>query len=97
MTLHRDPSLGKTLVTLKSMMRAFRENGERVLLELESLTATKNKVGEAVPDSLQELLTEFKQVFEEPGGSYLAPEVGPCDYTATKGATSECSALSGQV
>ena len=37
-TLYGDPSLSKTLVTLKSMMRAFRENGEGVLLELGSLT-----------------------------------------------------------
>ena len=34
MTLQGDLSLSKTLVSLKSMMKAFCENGESVLLEL---------------------------------------------------------------
>ncbi|XP_052188845.1 uncharacterized protein LOC127799137 [Diospyros lotus] len=51
-TLLGDPSLSKTLVTLKSMMKAFRENGEGVLLELRSLTAEEKKGEEVVPGEL---------------------------------------------
>lgn len=67
-TLYGDPSLNKTLVTLKLIMRVFRENGEGVLLELGSLTTQEEDAGWVVPDSLQELLVEFKHVFEEPCG-----------------------------
>ena len=44
------------------------ENGEGVLLELGCLIAAENKPGGAAPDSLHELLMEFKHVFGEPGG-----------------------------
>ena len=37
-TLHGDPSLSKTLVIMKYMMKAFRKGGEGVLLELGCLT-----------------------------------------------------------
>lgn len=61
--LHGDPSLGKTSVTLKSIIKAFRENG--VLLELGSLTTKVEQADATVPDILQELLTDFREVFEE--------------------------------
>ncbi|KAL2503468.1 Transposon Tf2-8 polyprotein [Abeliophyllum distichum] len=38
-TLQGDPSLSKTLVSMKSMIKAFRENGEGVLLELGNITS----------------------------------------------------------
>ena len=50
-TLHGDPNLSKTLVTLKSMMKAFRENGG-VLLELGSLIVEDKMAEEAVPRDL---------------------------------------------
>ncbi|XP_052203652.1 uncharacterized protein LOC127808947 [Diospyros lotus] len=65
-TLHGDPSLSKTLVTMKSMMKAFRKGGEGVLLELGCLTAEAVEVD--IPDSLQEVLSDFEAVFEEPRG-----------------------------
>lgn len=36
-TLQGDPSLSKMLVSLKSMMKAFKESGKGILLELGSL------------------------------------------------------------
>ncbi|KAL2480924.1 putative mitochondrial protein [Abeliophyllum distichum] len=41
--LQGDPSLSKTLVSMKSMIKAFREKGEGVLLELGSITADFNE------------------------------------------------------
>lgn len=46
------------------MMKALRENGG-VLLELASLTAEVKEARAEYLGSLQELLTEFKEVFEE--------------------------------
>ncbi|XP_052196517.1 uncharacterized protein LOC127803919 [Diospyros lotus] len=72
-TLLGDPSLSKTLVTLKSMMKAFREKGG-VLLELGSLTAEEKKGEEMVLGELQDPLTDFKEVFKEHCG--LPPHRG---------------------
>lgn len=38
-TLQGDPSLSKTLVTLKAMMKALKDSGEGVLIELGCLSA----------------------------------------------------------
>lgn len=65
-TLHGDPSLSKTLVTMKSMMKAFRKGGEGVLLELGCLMV--EEVEGKIPISLQGVLSDFKAVFEEPCG-----------------------------
>ena len=91
--LHGDPSLDKTLVTLKSMMKAFRESGEGVLLELGSLTAKVIEARVAVPDNLQEVVTEFKVVFEEPCGLPPAPEAGSYYYAATWDFFGKCETL----
>ena len=37
MTLRGDPSLGKTMVTLKGMMRTIRHEGEGILIELNEI------------------------------------------------------------
>ena len=65
-TLHGDPSLSKTLVTMKSIMKAFRKGREGVLLELGSLMAEAVEV--KILNSLQGVLSDFKAVFEEPCG-----------------------------
>ena len=61
-----DPSLSKTSVTMKSMMKAFWKDGEGVLLELGCLSAEAVEV--KIPNNLQGVLTDFKAVFKEPCG-----------------------------
>jgi len=70
-TLQGDPSLSKTLVSLKVMMKAFRENGEGVLLELGMVAAEFNEFQVETPFFLEEVLAEFEGVFANPEG--LAP------------------------
>ena len=77
-TLHGDASLSKTLVTMKSMMKAFRKGGEGVLLELGCLTTEEVEV--KIPNSLQGVLSNFNVVFEEPCG---LPHQRRWDHTIT--------------
>lgn len=42
--LRGDPSLSKILVTMKSMIKAFTENGEGLLLELGRITTEVNEL-----------------------------------------------------
>ena len=51
-TLQGDPSLSKTLVSLKSMVKAFKGGGERVLLELGALVAGYESNEGADPEEL---------------------------------------------
>jgi len=62
-TLQGDPSLSKTLVSLKTMVKAFKEGGEGVLLELGALTTNYESNEGAVPEKLQGVLVEFNKVF----------------------------------
>ena len=48
-SLQGDPSLSKTLVSLKAMMKAFKENGEGVLLEIGKVAAKFNELQRDCP------------------------------------------------
>ena len=41
MTLRGDPSLGKTMVSLKAMMKTIRHEGEGILIELNEIKVNK--------------------------------------------------------
>ena len=67
-TLQGDPSLSETLVSLKAMVKAFRENGEGMLLELGTMaTKIKEAQGEALV-MLKGVLAKFESVFSAPEG-----------------------------
>lgn len=72
--LHGDPSLSKTLVSLKSMMKAFRRGGEGILLELGSLSIEIDSSQPYVPGELEQVMREFGGIFQEPRG--LPPHRG---------------------
>lgn len=61
--LQGGPSLSKLLVSLKSMMKAFREGGEEILLELENLSIEADTPRPEVPKELDQVLIEFEGIF----------------------------------
>lgn len=65
MTLQGDPSLSKTLVTLKAMMKAFKNERGGVLLELGSLNVDQRERQQEMPTRIEQVLDEFNTVFEE--------------------------------
>ena len=67
-TLQGDPSLSKALVSLKAMMKAFKKNGERVLLEIGKVIAELNELQVGLPRGLEKVLAEFEGVFPNPEG-----------------------------
>lgn len=76
-TLQGDPNLSKSLVGLKAMMKAFKERGEGILLELGSLEfeAKEGEEGQAhMPKELESLLKDFEGLFQDPWG--LPPHRG---------------------
>ncbi|XP_052185288.1 uncharacterized protein LOC127796925 [Diospyros lotus] len=62
-TLQGDPSLSKTLVSLKAMVKAFKEKGEGMLLELGAMAAEIEEDQRAVPELLKGALAEYGRVF----------------------------------
>ncbi|XP_052202680.1 uncharacterized protein LOC127808263 [Diospyros lotus] len=62
-TLQGDPSLSKSLVSLKAMMKAFKENGEEMLFELGMMAVEFNESQVEVLSFLKEVLAEFEEVF----------------------------------
>lgn len=68
LTLQGDPSFSKSLVSLKSMMKAFEEGGEGILLELENLSIEVHAIRPEVRKELERVLIEFEGSFQEPNG-----------------------------
>lgn len=65
-TLQGDPSLSKALVSLKTMIKAFRESGEGILLELGSLSVEAKEGEKGQTENLKELealLVDFEGIF----------------------------------
>jgi len=62
-TLQGDPSLSKTLVSLKAMVKTFKEEGERMLLELATLAIEIEEDQRAIPKLLKGALAKFGRVF----------------------------------
>ena len=66
-TLQGDPSLRSSLISLKAMFKAFKGEGEAILLELCSLISTDQRPQETVvPVLITQLLQEFANIFVEP-------------------------------
>ena len=72
--LRGDPSLERSKVTLKSMMKVIRKTRGGVLIELTSLTGEENEVTGAldmpmnIPEVLQLVTQQFARVFKMPYG-----------------------------
>lgn len=66
--LRGDPSLCRTLVSLKTVVKAVKEEGGGFLVELQSLEGRQPETAEEVPEPIQELLDQFEGVFQMPQG-----------------------------
>jgi len=67
-TLQGDPSLSKTMVSLKAMMKALKGSGEGMLLELGAISAEFEEKQWEIPRMLLGVLEEFEGVFFDPEG-----------------------------
>ncbi|KAJ9552227.1 LOW QUALITY PROTEIN: hypothetical protein OSB04_016272 [Centaurea solstitialis] len=66
-TLKGDPSLGKSLLSLKAMSKIIQQEGQAILVELGSCLLSKEEEQEPqVPTEVQAVLDEFEQVFSMP-------------------------------
>jgi len=67
-TLREDPSLGRSLVSLKSMSRIIHQEGQAILVELGSSEALGEEESEReMPTAVQSVVEEYEQVFQWPG------------------------------
>lgn len=74
-TLHGDPTLGRTRLSLKAMIRALRSEGAGILIELSHMEGKEeDNNSELVPNYLQAMLEQHYLVFEMPMG--LPPKRG---------------------
>ena len=65
-TLRGDPSLGKTLVSLKTMLKTIRKEGGGVLVEMNTLDG--QVAAAKIPTALEGVLAKFEGVFLMPEG-----------------------------
>ena len=72
-TLRGDSSLGRTLVSLKSMIRTIRQEGAGLLVELSQLESDRTEEMED-PVYLSKVLKQYVVVFQTPQG--LPPKKG---------------------
>ncbi|KAL9444267.1 hypothetical protein AB3S75_017449 [Citrus x aurantiifolia] len=66
-TLRGDPSLGKTLVSLKAMMRTIKHEGAGILVECNQFEGLCKEDTE-VPSNLNQVLAKYESVFNMPMG-----------------------------
>lgn len=66
-TLQGDPSLGKTLVSLKAMMRTLQHEASGILVELNQVTAPIEDDSH-IPSFLQEVIAKHEAIFNMPNG-----------------------------
>lgn len=66
-TIKGDPSLGKTLISLKAMIRTLKKTGTGFLVELNCL-AGEQQAKESSPEWVEPLLQPFAKVFHMPVG-----------------------------
>ena len=64
----RDPTLSTSLVSLKAMWKALRENGEGVLAELGYIGVMEPPLEVGPPAPIQRILDQFQYVFQSPPG-----------------------------
>lgn len=74
--LQGDPSLCCSAASLKSILKTLQQDGEAMLIEYNGMQLEGEESGEAsqIPQSLQDVLKEFPEVFDEPRG--LPPSRG---------------------
>ena len=68
MILQGDPSLSTSLVSLKSLWKAIRQQGEGVLVELKYIEVMENDSEFEIPNPIQKVLNRFQRVFDSPIG-----------------------------
>ena len=61
--LKGDPNLSTSLVSLKTLWKAKRQQGEGVLVELGSIGVMESKIETKIPSSIQAVLAQFQKVF----------------------------------
>lgn len=70
--LRGDPSLERSMITLKSMMKMIRKNGGGLLIELTSLTKVEGEadleIPSNIPEPLQQVIQLYAGVFQMPPG-----------------------------
>ena len=66
-TITRDPSLGTSLVSVKSMERELRKEKRGAMIELSHIK-TGEILGRKIPGFLQQVIHKFQGVFKEPKG-----------------------------
>ena len=67
MTLRGDHSLGKTLVSLKTMLKTLRHEGKGILVELNEVRVDQS-IDKDIPALLTKVLCQFEAVFHTPMG-----------------------------
>lgn len=72
MTLRGDPSLARSKVSLKAMIKILRKEGGGIPVEYNNLEGRRIQEGE-IPGYLRTLMTEFEGVFDQPQG--LPPDM----------------------
>lgn len=66
-TLQEDPSLGRTLISLKAMVRAIRKKGGGILVEMNKLEGVESSIPTpAIPSSLKPIINKHSHVFSLP-------------------------------
>lgn len=67
-TLQGDPALCKSLVSLKAMMKAIKDQGAGVLMELGNIEVREPTLSVEIPSQLTEVLQHCQRVFNWPEG-----------------------------
>ena len=71
-TLKGDPSLGRTKISLKAMIRTLQKEGGGYLVEFNQMSSDQQVAGELdmgqIPSVLHSVLQGFKHVFDMPSG-----------------------------
>ncbi|PON91390.1 hypothetical protein TorRG33x02_129530 [Trema orientale] len=94
-TLQGDPSLGKSLVSLKAMIRIVQHEGEALLLEYNHVAAPTSLAHHPIPDSIASLLHQFHALFEQPTGLPPLPHMQPRSHycSSRRSGSNKCSSV----
>ena len=68
MILQGDPNLSTSVVSLKALWKAVRQQGEGVLVELGYIGVLEDEAEVEIPFPIQQVLTQFQRIFYSPTG-----------------------------
>ena len=68
MIIQGDPSLSTSLVSLKTLWKAIRQQGEGILVELGCIKVMETEVRPEIPIPVQKVLNQFQKIFDSPIG-----------------------------